>query len=278
MPEMLRSNGSLPLPQTSCTCTAGLVAPIPELTRVLSLVEERTQQYEAGLLHFCDCKLGQGAQRFYAERAGNPYGKQLAEEARKRRQEYLEKVDGLKPNERTITLAEYQVGKHNREAAEAVANAVNRRVGLITLWGAFGVGKTALMIAAVNACRNQDKVAMYLTTADMLAWLRAGFDQSQRDGEDFTYDKRWQMLRNAHCLALDEMTAFSATPWAAERFERLIDERWRSMSELLTICAFNAEHAEYMRTGLPGVVESRLRDFRAQWINVGGRDMRQVRR
>ena len=148
-------------------------------------MEERTEQYKAGLLHFCDCKLGQGAHRFYAERAGNPYGKQLAEEARQRRQAYLEKVDGLKPSERTITLAGYTVGKHNREAAEAVAKAVNRGVGLITLWGAFGVGKTALMIAAVNACRGQVLIS-YMTTADMLAWLRAGFDQSQRDGEDFT--------------------------------------------------------------------------------------------
>jgi hypothetical protein len=87
------------------------------------------------------------------------------------------------------------------------------------------------------------------------------------------------MLVNARCLALDEMTAFSVTPWAAERFERLIDERWRSMRDLLTICAFNAaEEPEEGSSGLPGVVESRLRDVRAQWINVGGKDMRQIRR
>ena len=64
------------------------------------------------------------------------------------------------------------------------------------------------------------------------------------------------------------MTAFSVTPWASERFERLIDERWRSMPHLLTICAFNAGVAggagtgEWMQTGLPDVVESRLRDRR----------------
>ena len=49
------------------------------------MVDERTEQYKAGMLAFCDCRLGQGAQRFYAERAQNPYGKQLAEEARLRR-------------------------------------------------------------------------------------------------------------------------------------------------------------------------------------------------
>ena len=265
--------------QTECGCKAGLVMPIPELTGVEPMVDERTAQYKAGLLVFCDCRLGQGAQRFYAERAQNPYGKQLAEEARLRRLAWLEKIDGLKPSERTLTLADYRVGPHNRKASEAVAAGIDKGVGLITLWGPFGVGKTALMMAAVNAIRNQDRTAMYRTTADMLAWLRAGFDQSQRDGEDFSYEKRWQLLTTVRCLALDEMTAFSVTPWAAERFERLIDERWRSMRDLLTICAFNAnEDPGEGRSGMPGVVESRLRDVRAQWINVGGRDMRQVRR
>ena len=80
----------------------GLLKPTPELTGILSLVEERTQQYEAGMLRFCDCELGQRAQRFYAEQSGNPYGKQLAEESRKRRLAYLEKIDGLKDSERTI--------------------------------------------------------------------------------------------------------------------------------------------------------------------------------
>ncbi len=238
------------------------------------------EQYEAGLLQFCDCELGQRAQRFYAARAGNPYGKQLAAEAARRRAAYLQKIDGLNDHERGITLADFLQTKHNREAIAAVAAAMEQRRGLITLWGRFGVGKTGLMMAAVNACRQADMTAMYRTTADALAWLRAGFDQSGRDGEDFSCEKRWHLLTRAGCLALDEMTAFSVTPWAAERFERLIDERWRSMGDLLTICAFNADVAgtgEFMQTGLPDVVESRLRDRRAQWIHMGGMDMRQVR-
>jgi DNA replication protein DnaC len=267
------------LRQADCNCNLGIVNP-PELTNMLSIVEERIQQYEAGLLQFCDCELGQRAQRFYAERAGNPYGRQLAAEAARRRAAHLQKIDGLQDHERAINLAGFIQTKYNREAIAAVAAGIEQRRGLITLWGPFGTGKTGLMMAAVNACRDRDMAAMYRTTADALAWLRAGFDQSARDGEDFSYDKRWQLLTGAGCLALDEMTAFSVTPWAAERFERLIDERWRSMPELLTICAFNAESAgsaELMQTGLPAVVESRLRDRRAQWIHMGGMDMRQVR-
>ena len=249
----------------------------PEVANKLRLVEERTEQYAAGLLRFCDCRLGQGAQRFYAERAGNPYGKQLAEEAARRRVAYLQKIDGLQEHERAIELGGLLQTRHNREAIAAVAEGIRRRAGLITLCGPFGTGKTGLLMAAVNACRGEDLLALYRTTADALAWLRGGFDQSARDGEDFSYDKRWRLLTGAPCLSLDELTAFSVTPWAAERFERLIDERWRAMPQLLTICAFNGSDEEPMQSGLPDVVESRLRDRRAQWIHMGGMDMRQVR-
>ena len=268
-----------PLPGSDCSCRAVILDP-PALTRPLSMVEERTEQYEAGLLRFCDCELGQRAQRFYAARAGNPYGAQLAAEAAKRRVAYLQKIDGLQESERAISLGGFAANRHNREAMGAVAAAVERRRGLITVWGPFGTGKTGLLMAAVNALREADLGAMYRTTADALAWLRAGFDQSARDGEDFSYDRRWQLLTHAPCLALDELTAFSVTPWAAERFERLIDERWRGMGDLLTLCAFNApsaDRAEPLQTGLPHVVESRLRDRRAQWIHMGGMDMRRVR-
>ena len=50
------------------------------------------------------------------------------------------------------------------------------------------------------------------------------------------------------------------------------------MPHRLTICAFNAPEGESRQTGLPEVVESRLRDRRAQWIHMGGMDMRQVRK
>ena len=161
------------LRQSDCGCTFGLIDP-PPVANKLRLVEERTEQYAAGLLRFCDCRLGQGAQRFYAARAQNPYGKQLAEEAGKRRLAYLQKIDGLKEPERAISLGGFVANRHNREAMAAVAAAVAQRKGLITLWGPFGTGKTGLLMAAVNGCRNADLAAIYRTTADALAWLRAG--------------------------------------------------------------------------------------------------------
>lgn len=257
-------------------CTHGLINP-PALTGSASMVEERTTQYMAGNLAFCDCEAGQRVARFYAARAANPYGQQIAEEAARRRRAYLEKIDGLKPQERTLTLTDYRTARHNRSAVAAVKERAAVGAGLVTVYGAYGVGKTALLMAAVNECRQRDWTSVYTTVADLLGWLRAAFDPNvERDPEDQSFERRWALLVGCRCLALDELTAFSVTPWAAERFERLIDERWRTMGETLTLCAFNADGDS--KTNLPGVVESRLRDRRATWVEIGGVDMRRVYR
>lgn len=259
-------------------CKFGLIEPVPPLTKPLRIVEERTQQYEAGLLHFCDCEMGQATARYYARMSVNPYGKQLADEAASRRIAFLERIDGLKPAERLMTLATYRVGRHNRAAVDAVRAGIEKGTGLVTLTGEYGVGKSALLIAAINECRRKDWTSMYTTVADLLAWLRESFSPDigmGREGIDESYQRRWQLLTTCQCLALDELTAFSVTPWAAERFERLIDERWRSMGDRLTVCAMNGNIEE---SNLPGVVLSRLNDRRARLIQIDGVDMRRVYR
>lgn len=258
-------------------CYYGLIDP-PQIINAVSLVEERTKQYEAGLLVFCDCQMGQATARYYAKLSANPYGKHLADEAAARRTAYLERIDGLKPAERAMNLSAYLVGRHNRAAVEAVRTGVEKGAGLVTLTGEYGVGKTALLMAAVNECRKKDWTSVYTTVADLLAWLRDGFAPDigmDREGVDESYQRRWHLCTSCQCLALDELTAFSVTPWAAERFERLIDERWRSMSEKLTVCAVNGSIEE---SRLPGVVLSRLSDRRAKLIQIDGVDMRRVYR
>lgn len=227
------------------------------------------------MLRFCDCATGQAAASRYAALSANPYGRQDAAAAQERRRAYLESIDGLKPDERKMTLAAYRVGRHNRQAVEAVIAGVEKGAGLITLMGEYGVGKTALLMAAVNECRGKDWASIYTTVADLLAWLREGFSPyAERDPEDnLSYERRWRLLVSCQCLALDELTAFSVTPWAEERLERLIDERWRSMGDKLTVCALNGEIEP-----LPGVIRSRLSDRRARVIQIGGVDMRRVYR
>lgn len=253
-------------------CAFGLIDP-PALTGERPLYEERTAQYEAGKLRFCDCAAGQRVASFYAERSANPYGQQLAAEAAQRRRSYLESIDGLNPSERAMTLATYRVGRHNKAAVEAVSTGIEKGAGLITLTGEYGVGKSSLLMVAVNECKSKDWTSIYTTIANMLDWLRAGFDQWENNNEDFTFQRRLRLLATCQCLCLDEGTGVNLKPWGEEQLRKMVDERWRSMSTHLTIFALNGEISRFT-----GDVQSRLSDRRAKLIPIGGVDMRRVYR
>lgn len=174
------------------------------------------------------------------------------------------KLDGLTTSERQRHFAElenvYQddlIGKVECAAAEGH--------GLITLFGKPGVGKSTLLICAVNYGREHDKLAIYTTMSDLLSYLRSTFGPDSDD----SFDKYWDALIKADILALDELDEFNDTKWAIERFLRLMDERWRRLDEVLTLCAANVRP-----TALAGKVSSRLRDHRALVLHVEAGDMR----
>lgn len=182
-----------------------------------------------------------------------------------RRRRRLLEMDGLSAIERTLRF-ESLVTAANERAIAAVQNAATRRRGLIALTGAPGTGKTTLLVAAVNAAREANVPAVYTTVTDLLDYLRRAYNPA--NGE-IGFDARWDLLIRAEVLALDELDEFNATPWAMERFLRLIDERWRALDKCLTLVACNSALA-----ALPDKVASRLRDGRAQTFALAGRDMR----
>lgn len=200
-----------------------------------------------------------------------------------RRARKLQEVDGLREGERRLRFAGLDVTPANREAIVAVNQATAAQRGIVTLSGPVGTGKTSLLICAVNEAREVGVEAVYMTVVDLLDWLRKSFDrqESQRarrangevlgDDEAATFDEKWKLLTTAPVLALDELDEFRQSDWAMERFHRLIDERWRSMEERLTLLATNAS----VRALSPRVA-SRLQDGRAQVVTIAGGDMRRV--
>lgn len=179
-----------------------------------------------------------------------------------RRRNYLTDIDGLTGDERSISFANLAGIE-----AETVRKAVRERHGILTLSGKPGTGKTTLLLAAVNAAREANVPAVYTTVTDLLDYLRRAYNPSN-NGE-LSFDARWDLLIRVEVLALDELDEFNTTPWAMERFQRLIDERWRNMSTKLTVCATNSNPKN-----LPEKVASRLGDGRAQLVRMSGRDMR----
>lgn len=247
------------------------------------MYEERSQQYQDGLLRFCDCHLGQAAQRYFANLNANAYGLRLADEAAQRRAEYLEKLDGLLPDEREWTLKNYTRTRFTRQAVEAVEAMIRDGHGLVTLQGSYGVGKTQLMKTAVNECRRRDRVSIYNSVRGLFDWLKEGFDQeefSKKQAQfkedaplNLAFTKRWKLATSCACLCLDELTGVNMTAWASERLEGLIDERWRRIDKAITVIGFNGTVDQ-----LPGWIQSRLYDRRGKVITVGGFDMRNPER
>lgn len=197
------------------------------------------------------------------------YGKAIpctcqAEARRLKRARYLDRLDGLTERERSLTFDtisdEFEPGVLNR-----IRSMADARKGMLTLQGVPGTGKTTLLICAVNLARSNDHLAIYTTVTDLLSYLRATFQPDS----DVQFDKYWDALIRCEVLALDEMDEFNTTPWAMERFLRLVDERWRRLDEVLTLCAVNRPLVT-----LPDKVQSRLHDGRGQVIKIAGRDMR----
>lgn len=183
-----------------------------------------------------------------------------------RRYAYLLSIDGLQPRERSLTFDKLERAGNGAAIERVQADTVKRR-GFVALTGKPGTGKSTLLICAVNAARERNVPAVYAVMSDLLDYLRAAYNPANTS--ELTFDARWDLLLRAEVLAIDEVDQFNATPWAMERFLRLIDERWRSMDSRLTLLATNLPVSS-----LPDKVSSRLRDGRAGILQTGGPDMR----
>src|SRR5690606_33365763 len=84
---------------------------------------------------------------------------------------------------------------------EAVAYAQNPE-GWIFFHGSYGVGKTHLAVAIANEVLRHRTIGVYFRVVpDLLDQLRATFDPDH----GVAYDARFQQIRNAHLLVLDDL-------------------------------------------------------------------------
>ena len=94
----------------------------------------------------------------------------------------------------------------------------------LVLTGPYGCGKTHLAAAIANYRVERGYPALFEVVPDLLDHLRATFSpQSQT-----SYDKRFEEVRNAPLLVLDDLGAQSATPWAQEKLFQLFNHRYNA--------------------------------------------------
>lgn len=180
-------------------------------------------------------------------------------------------MGGMTGNELNVTLAGLFRGPHNRDAIEAVERIASERAGIVTLTGLPGRGKTHILHALTNEMRTLGMDAQYALTVNVLDFLRNAFSPEQPAGE---FDERWRLLTEIDCLCIDELDQFNGTPWAMERFQTLMDYRWRAIETKITAFAINTRPGQTLHQTLPEKVTSRLMDGRARIIQVLGEDLR----
>jgi DNA replication protein DnaC len=121
--------------------------------------------------------------------------------------------------------------------------------------GGHGSGKTHLAAAIANYRVDQGYPALFITVPDLLDHLRATFSPASL----VSYDKRFQELRTASLLILDDLGVQSTTPWASEKLHQLLDYRYNARLPTVVTSSLLLEELEQQARGLASRLVDRTR-------------------
>ena len=122
--------------------------------------------------------------------------------------------------------------------------------GWLVLRGGYGCGKTHLAAAIANSCIERGIPAMFSTVPDLLDHLRATFAPSST----LLYDEKFEEVRTAPVLILDDLGTESSTAWAQEKLFQIVNYRYNA--QLPTVITTNHELEE-----IPLRLRSRIVDL-----------------
>ncbi len=153
-------------------------------------------------------------------------------ELKKRKTEFLERYSNLG------TLS--QLGFDNLSAERKTANPASQEhfarlcrfatafaddpQGWLVLCGPGGSGKTHLACAVANRRLAAGEPVFYIGAADLLDHLRLAFSPAS----DTTHDELFDQVKNVPLLVLDDLTLGSATAWAKDKLEQLLNHRFNA--------------------------------------------------
>lgn len=119
------------------------------------------------------------------------------------------------------------------EKALKEANAFARKPqGWLVFTGPYGCGKTHLAAAIANQLAVQGDPPLFVMVPDLLDHLRAAFSPNS----GVSYDRRFDEVRVAPLLVLDDLGSQSTTPWAKEKLYQLLNYRYnRELPTIITV-------------------------------------------
>ncbi len=97
--------------------------------------------------------------------------------------------------------------------------------GWLAFTGTYGCGKTHLAAAIANHRVREGYPVLFVVVPDLLDHLRATFSPQSV----VSFDKRFEEVRQAPLLILDDLGTESATPWAREKLYQIFDYRYNAV-------------------------------------------------
>ena len=94
--------------------------------------------------------------------------------------------------------------------------------GWLVFTGIYGCGKTHLAAAIANERVRLGGSALFIVVPDLLDHLRSTFNPQS----PVAYDRRFDEVRRAPLLVLDDLGTESATAWAKEKLFQLLNHRY----------------------------------------------------
>ena len=123
-----------------------------------------------------------------------------------------------------------------------------RLEGWLLLQGDYGTGKTHLAAAIANFAVGIGVPTLFLTVPDLLDALRFAYDDPEA-----TFEQRFEQIRSAPLLVMDDFGTQNATPWAQEKLFQILNYRYINRLPLVVTTNLMLEEIE-------GRIRSRLED------------------
>ncbi len=132
--------------------------------------------------------------------------------------------------------------------------------GWLVLMGDYGVGKTHLAAAIANLRDKSGHQALFIVVPDLLDHLRATYNPQST----VSYDQRFEHIRRAPLLVLDDLGTQSSTRWAQEKLFQLFNYRY--MTRLPTVITLNSLKQ----------IDPRLRERMMEMTDIGNGNLLEI--